>query len=356
MGRDTTGVRGMECRPRAARSSRWTSPATTWSCSWSPRTASASARSIGRVPQDQPRRERRQDHRLTERKGGLAGALVVRDHEELVFISVGGMVQRTPAAGHLPRTGPVGHRRAGHEPQGGGPRQRRRAGCRPRRRRGLRRPTGGRRWRPGARRRSGAVGRDDPDSDIPRVQIAVASLSPTWQCGRHVAGAEPQPPPRGGRRGGREPCSRQRLRPRHRPGGGHRIAVAKPARGHRPRGLARSQGTPWVARARARALLARPTPSPLGARGPACPQARTLPRRKARAIAPGRPGPRRRSGARRSGGRSHSPCPRIDDRRRARDPVPGHRTDALARGPRARARSGAVPDQSRARRPSSRCR
>jgi DNA gyrase subunit A len=36
---------------------------------------------------------------LTERKGELAGALVVRDHHELVFISVGGMVQRTAAAG-----------------------------------------------------------------------------------------------------------------------------------------------------------------------------------------------------------------------------------------------------------------
>jgi DNA gyrase subunit A len=36
---------------------------------------------------------------LTEQKGALAGALVVRDHQELVFISVGGMVQRTPADG-----------------------------------------------------------------------------------------------------------------------------------------------------------------------------------------------------------------------------------------------------------------
>jgi DNA gyrase subunit A len=36
---------------------------------------------------------------LTERKGELAGALVVREHHELVFISVGGMVQRTAAAG-----------------------------------------------------------------------------------------------------------------------------------------------------------------------------------------------------------------------------------------------------------------
>jgi DNA gyrase subunit A len=36
---------------------------------------------------------------LTEKKGGLAGALVVREHQELVFISVGGMVQRTTAGG-----------------------------------------------------------------------------------------------------------------------------------------------------------------------------------------------------------------------------------------------------------------
>ncbi len=36
---------------------------------------------------------------LTEKKGALAGALVVREHQELVFISVGGMVQRTGVAG-----------------------------------------------------------------------------------------------------------------------------------------------------------------------------------------------------------------------------------------------------------------
>ena len=35
---------------------------------------------------------------LTEKKGALAGALVVREHQELVFISVGGMVQRTRSA------------------------------------------------------------------------------------------------------------------------------------------------------------------------------------------------------------------------------------------------------------------
>jgi len=37
--------------------------------------------------------------RLTEAKGGLAGALVVREHQELVFISQEGMVQRTGVRG-----------------------------------------------------------------------------------------------------------------------------------------------------------------------------------------------------------------------------------------------------------------
>ena len=36
---------------------------------------------------------------LTERKGGLAGALIVREHHDLVFISQYGMVQRTPVRG-----------------------------------------------------------------------------------------------------------------------------------------------------------------------------------------------------------------------------------------------------------------
>ena len=36
---------------------------------------------------------------LTENKGALAGALVVREHEELVFISQNGMVQRTSVRG-----------------------------------------------------------------------------------------------------------------------------------------------------------------------------------------------------------------------------------------------------------------
>jgi DNA gyrase subunit A len=37
--------------------------------------------------------------KLTEKKGGLAGALIVREHQELVFISQNGMVQRTNVKG-----------------------------------------------------------------------------------------------------------------------------------------------------------------------------------------------------------------------------------------------------------------
>jgi DNA gyrase subunit A len=36
---------------------------------------------------------------MTDRKGGLAGALIVREHQELLFISQEGMVQRTSVRG-----------------------------------------------------------------------------------------------------------------------------------------------------------------------------------------------------------------------------------------------------------------
>ena len=42
--------------------------------------------------------------KLTEQKGGVAGALIVREHQELVFISQNGMVQRTGGQGHLAAT------------------------------------------------------------------------------------------------------------------------------------------------------------------------------------------------------------------------------------------------------------
>jgi DNA gyrase subunit A len=36
---------------------------------------------------------------LTEKKGGLAAGMIVREHQDLVFISQNGMVQRTPVKG-----------------------------------------------------------------------------------------------------------------------------------------------------------------------------------------------------------------------------------------------------------------
>ena len=36
--------------------------------------------------------------KLTEAKGGLAGALIVKEHQELLFITENGMVQRTSAS------------------------------------------------------------------------------------------------------------------------------------------------------------------------------------------------------------------------------------------------------------------
>ena len=82
---------------------------------------------------------------LTENKGALAGALVVREHQELVFISQNGMVQRTSRARHQPlRPCLPGRPRDEH----------------PRRRPGVRRRAGGRvRGRDGGPGRRGRPGR-----------------------------------------------------------------------------------------------------------------------------------------------------------------------------------------------------
>ncbi len=98
MGRDTTGVRGMDVgkdgqRDLDGRRPRRHGPARR------DRERLRQAHPDQPVPQDQPRRQRRQDDRADRAKGALAGALVVREHQELVFISVGGMVQRTAAGG-----------------------------------------------------------------------------------------------------------------------------------------------------------------------------------------------------------------------------------------------------------------
>ena len=113
---------------------------------------------------------------LTEQKGALAGALVVREHQELVFISVGGMVQRT-AAGGISQQGRSATGRARDEPQGRRRRQRRRAGRRHRR--------GRRRSRPGCRARGSAPAGEQA---TPRLEgeVAAPTTSPTG------AGAAPR--------------------------------------------------------------------------------------------------------------------------------------------------------------------
>ncbi|MGI8558796.1 MAG: DNA gyrase subunit A [Solirubrobacteraceae bacterium] len=99
MGRDTSGVRGMNVAKRGnrvlamdvARDEQELLVVT--ENGYGKRTALA----------DYPRKGRGtmgvKTIALTESKGALAGALVVREHEELVFISQGGMVQRTGVRG-----------------------------------------------------------------------------------------------------------------------------------------------------------------------------------------------------------------------------------------------------------------
>ena len=57
---------------------------------------------------------------LTGKKGQLAGALVVREHQELLFISQNGMVQRTSVRG-ISRYGRASTGRPGDEPARGRP-------------------------------------------------------------------------------------------------------------------------------------------------------------------------------------------------------------------------------------------
>src|SRR5918996_164396 len=55
---------------------------------------------------------------LTEKKGGLAGALIVREHHDLVFISQNGMVQRTSVRGISRQGRPAQDERGDAQPDG----------------------------------------------------------------------------------------------------------------------------------------------------------------------------------------------------------------------------------------------
>ena len=130
-------------RARTTRCSRWTSRATTTSCSSSPRTATASAPASTSTARPTRGAKGVGTIKLTEAKGALAGALVVREHQELVFISREGMVQRTGVARHQPLRAPLAGRAGDEHPrrrrrQRGRARHGVRARGRGRRRRGLR--------------------------------------------------------------------------------------------------------------------------------------------------------------------------------------------------------------------------
>ena len=100
MGREHQRREGHERRrARATACWRWTSPVTTRSSSSSPRTATASGPLVSEYPVKGRGTKGVLTAKLTEKKGGLAGALIVREHQDLLFISQNGMVQRTSVAG-----------------------------------------------------------------------------------------------------------------------------------------------------------------------------------------------------------------------------------------------------------------
>ena len=130
--------------------------------------------------------------KLTEAKGGLAGALVVREHQELVFISQDGHGPAHRRARHL-AAGPRGDRRARDE-------------------RARRRP---------ASRAVALVVESEPDDGADELP-----LERQPDLGPEGNGASHEPEALGGRR-------RRRRRRRGRRGGRPRTATARPER--RPR-------------------------------------------------------------------------------------------------------------------------
>ena len=103
MGRGTAGVKGMNVADKGnevlsldvvdASGHEGGAPA------WSPRTATASGPLISEYPIKGRGGKGVLTAKLTAKKGGLAGARVVREGQELIFISQTGMVQRNAVAG-----------------------------------------------------------------------------------------------------------------------------------------------------------------------------------------------------------------------------------------------------------------
>ena len=109
---------------------------------------------------------------LTERKGGVAGALIVKEHYDLVFISQNGMVQRTPREGDL-EAGPAGSGRPPDEPARG-----RRGECR-----GAGHGDLGGHRRPGGAETTSPRTSRGPHRWLPQPTSASASISATRERG-----------------------------------------------------------------------------------------------------------------------------------------------------------------------------
>ena len=107
MGRDTGGVRGMNVVARRQPRARHGRRAARHRAARGHRRRLRQAHGDRGVPGQGPRHDGRKTIGLTEKKGGLAGALIVREHHDLVFISQNGMVQRTACKGSRSRAGPL---------------------------------------------------------------------------------------------------------------------------------------------------------------------------------------------------------------------------------------------------------
>ena len=118
MGRDTAGVKGMNVSRGDNRVLAMDVVRPTPSCWSSPRTATASARPSRSTRSRAVARWASRQSGSPRRRAALAGALIVREHHDLVFISQNGMVQRTLGEGHL-EAGPPGPGRARDEPARG---------------------------------------------------------------------------------------------------------------------------------------------------------------------------------------------------------------------------------------------
>lgn len=103
MGRDTSGVRGMNVEGKIGREHNRVLAMDVARDETELFVVTENGYGKRTAVKEYPRKGRAtkgvQTAKLTAKKGGLAGALIVREHQDLLFISQQGMVQRTPVAG-----------------------------------------------------------------------------------------------------------------------------------------------------------------------------------------------------------------------------------------------------------------